>query len=250
MKKKRSTRFDFSLILPTYHEEGHFVQSVRTIESVLSDVGFRWQIIFVDDASTDSTPELIRHELKIHKNWKALFHKKNMGRGRTVMDGIRASRATVAGYIDIDLEVSPVYIPQIVRIIMNDDADVVIGTRVYRTNIHSIIREIASVGYRYLSDKMVGTNKMDTESGYKFFNRKKILPVLTKTRHAHWFWDTEIMVFARAANLRIREVPVLFLRRIDKRSTVNLIPDTIDYMQSLFGLWRRLITKQGEVREN
>jgi glycosyltransferase AglD len=237
-------RYDLSLILPTYNEETHFATSVERVVRAISDSKIHWQIIFVDDRSTDSTPTLISQLVKKHKNWKAVYHRKNLGRGRAVTDGIKASRAKIVGYIDIDLEVSPVYIPGIVRTLLSDEADVVIGRRIYRTNMASIVREILSVGYRMLSEKLVGTGHLDTESGYKFFNRKKILPILAKTRHPHWFWDTEIVVFARKANLRIREEPVLFLRRFDKKSSVRLFSDTLDYLRSLWELWHRLLNHQ------
>jgi hypothetical protein len=48
-----------------------------------------------------------------------------------------------------------------------------------------------------------------------------------------WFWDTEVMVRAVLADLVVREMPVLFVRRIDKASTVRLIPDSIDYLRAL-----------------
>ena len=147
------------------------------------------------------------------------------------------------GFIDIDCEVSPVYIPEMVRMILAGKADVVIGNRIYRTGITSLHREILSAGYRWLADGMIGTGKMDTESGYKFFDRKKILPVLEKTKHPGWFWDTEIVVLAKRAGLRVVAYPVLFLRRSDKTSTVRVVEDTIDYLRSLWR-FRRQLKKQ------
>jgi glycosyltransferase AglD len=234
-------KIDLSLVLPTYNEESHFNDSVARINRILSYSKLRFEIIFVDDKSNDGTPTLINKTLIKHPKWKVIYHRKNIGRGRAVSDGINIARGKVVGYIDIDLEVSPIYIPEIVDIIQNDVADVVIGKRMYHTSISSLFREILSVSYRYLADKMVGTGSIDTETGYKFFDRKKILPILTKTRHPHWFWDTEIMVFAKRANLRIREVPVLFLRRFDKKSTVRVFRDAKDYIENLWKLWHRLM---------
>jgi len=234
-------RPDLSLILACYNEEPHFADSVRQIDDVLSHCRLSYEIIFVDDKSRDNTAACIEQALIRHPNRRAIFHRYNMGRGRTVSDGIEASLGTVVGYIDIDCEVSPIYIPLIVRKILNREYDVMLGHRTYRTSISSIIREVLSLGYMFLADQLVGTEYLDTESGYKFFNRKKILPILGKARHPHWFWDTEIVVFAKRAGLRIGEVPVLFLRRFDKKSTVRIIPDTIDYIKSLFQLWKRLL---------
>lgn len=199
-----------------------------------------YEIIFVDDMSRDGTRKLIKKYCANYPFMHALYHTKNRGRGETVMDGIRASRGKVAGFIDIDCEVSPVYIPAMVSRILKGNADVVIGRRYYRTSPRAVVREILSRGYQWLSDIMIGTGGMDTETGYKFFHRKKIVPVFARITQAGWFWDTEIMVMARRDGLRITQEPVLFLRRFDKISSVNVVRDTVDYMVQLWAFRKRL----------
>ena len=226
---------DLSLVLACYNEAPLFAQSVREILQVLRRSRYAFEIIFVDDKSVDETPGFIRKACARHPNVRALFHTKNCGRGRTVADGVRAAKGTVVGYVDIDLEVSPVYIPDMVSRILEAQADVVIGKRMYRSTIGSLQREIFSLGYQKLADWLIGTGGLDTETGYKFFRRKKILPILSRATHPHWFWDTEIMVYARRAGLRIAQVPVLFVRRFDKKSSVRVARDIADY---LVNLWR------------
>jgi len=229
---------DVSLILPCYNEAQIFRESVSRIVHTLEATKYSYEIIFVDDKSEDETAKLIRGTIKKNKHMRAVFHSRNMGRGSAVRDGLLEATGTVAGFIDIDCEVSPLYIPHMVDLIMKRKADVVIGRRFYRTNTQSIIREILSRGYRWLADRMVRTGGLDTETGYKFFNRKKILPVLKRTKHNGWFWDTEIMVRAKGAGFDIVEVPVLFLRRFDKTSTVRPFRDIADYLISLWRLRR------------
>lgn len=238
---------DLSLVLACYNEEPLFAESAALILAVLNQTRLSYEIIFVDDASQDGTKELIQKACsgKIpikHTSlmFRAIYHRSNKGRGRTVADGIRAAKGRVVGYIDIDCEVSPVYIPEMAARVLGEKTDVVIGKRIYRTTISSLHREIMSMGYRWLLDKMIGTGGMDTETGYKFFNRKKIMAVLAKATHPGWFWDTEIMVYAQKAGLRITEVPVLFMRRTDKSSSVRVWRDIPDYVRSLFLLRKRL----------
>lgn len=230
----------FSLILPCYNEQGLFLRSVDRIISALYCGAFSFEIIFVDDKSTDKTVKLIEKVCKKYPFCRAMYHTKNMGRGRAVMDGIAKARAEVVGYIDIDCEVSPVYLPFMISLIRNNKADVVIGKRFYRSTIGSMIREVFSRGYRWLADSMVGTGGLDTETGYKVFRKKKIVPIFKYIEHQGWFWDTEIMVYAKRAKLKIVEVPVLFLRRFDKKSSVNIIRDTIDYLIQLERLSKSL----------
>lgn len=233
---------DLTLVLPCYRETPVFIGSVDLIVSVLDNSRLTYELVFVDDGSTDGTVELIEQTVRTHpKTMRALFHSANTGRGKTVADGIAAARGSVVGYIDIDCEVSPVYIPYIVRMILENRADVVVGERIYRSSFGSLLREILSVGYKRLVRSLLPTGLIDTESGYKFFNRKKILPVVAKTRDPHWFWDTEIIVRSRLAGLRVTQKPVLFLRRFDKQSSVHIVSDTVAYLRSIVRLRRQLV---------
>jgi len=236
----RKSAVDLSLILPCYNETPVFVDSVAHIASVLDRSTLTYEIIFVDDCSRDTTPNLIRDAVRHTRRYRALFHKWNMGRGRTVADGIALARGTVVGYIDIDCEVSPVYIPSIVSLIQDKKADVVVGERIYRSSFGSFVREVLSIGYRRLVSTLLPTGGIDTESGYKFFNRTRIVPVSKKTLDPHWFWDTEIIVRSQLAGLRIQQVPVLFLRRFDKQSSVHILADTISYLRSILQLKHQL----------
>jgi glycosyltransferase involved in cell wall biosynthesis len=210
------------------------------IVAVFDASNYSYEIICVDDSSRDQTPRLIEKACRDNRHFSALYHSKNLGRGKTVSDGIRSAKGTVVGYIDIDCEVDPVYIPTMISMIIGGASDVVIGKRYYRTSPKAVIREILSRGYQWLSDKMVGTKGLDTETGYKFFSRKKILPLLAKATNPGWFWDTEIMVYALRAHLHITEVPVLFLRRFDKQSSVHIVSDTIQYLIHLWKFRRTL----------
>lgn len=234
-------RIDLSLVLTCYNEESIFEESVDRIIKTLRKSRLSFEIIFVDDKSSDRTAQLVAAVCQEYSFCRAIFHKKNYGRGRSVSDGIEKSRGAVVGYIDIDLEVSSVYIPELVSVILDKKADVVIGKRIYRSGIVSLHRELMSRAYTLLARNLVPTEGLDTETGYKFFNRKKIMPILAKVKNSRWFWDTEVMVLARLAGLVIVEVPVLFIRRMDKRSSVHIVRDSWEYVINLWVLRRQLI---------
>ena len=155
-------------------------------------------------------------------------------------EGIRKARGVVVGYIDVDCEVSPVYIPEIASIILKGGADFVIGNRIYRMTVLGMFREILSKAYKKLANLLLDTGKLDTESGYKFFKRSRILPLLDYADHPHWFWDTQIVVLSKIKGLRILEYPVLFIRRTEKKSTVRVFRDTVDYLVNLWKFSRRI----------
>ena len=219
-----------------YNEEAILKESVRQTFEILEATSWNYEVIFVDDCSQDRTREIIDEILAENpeKNLSKLFHAQNTGRGRTVTDGIHMARGEVVGYIDIDLEVHARYIPSMV-IAIHNGADLATANRIYKVQPRLVIRWILSQGYAYLMRFMLGVNIQDTETGYKFFNRQKILPVLQEVKDEHWFWDTEVMVRSFLHGYEIHEIPCLFIRRYDKQSTVNEIQDTLDYLRNL---WR------------
>ena len=105
-----SNNIDLSLIIPCYNEEEILVNNVRRIKDILDVAMVKYEIIFVDDFSSDRTSIIINSLVSEIINTGQSFIK-NMGRGKSVSDGIKASKGRVVGFIDIDLSTSPVYIP-------------------------------------------------------------------------------------------------------------------------------------------
>ena len=231
---------DLTLVVPCFNEEKILQDSITRLLRVLNISKLKYEIIFIDDFSTDSTRSIIMSFCAKHQNLRYLFHKKNMGRGRAVVDGIKISKGRVVGYIDIDLEVSPIYIPHIADIILNKEADAVYGVRIYTMSLKAFLRIVLSKGYSYLVRYYIQIPYKDTETGYKFFNRKKILPLLSFAKNNGWFWDTEITVAAHKRKLRIFELPVLYMRRNDKHSSVRIVNDVFNYLVNLRKLRKRL----------
>jgi glycosyltransferase involved in cell wall biosynthesis len=227
---------DLSLVIACYNEEYELVESVRQVVEILDSARWSWELIFVDDASRDRTCELIDQLIAQYhgRDLRKLCHDRNTGRGRTVADGFHLARGRYIGYLDIDLEVHARYIPAML-LALEHGADVATAHRIYKVQPRLFIRFIASQGYAHLMRLLLGVHLQDTETGYKFFNREQILPLLDQVENERWFWDTEIMVRAALAGLTIQEIPCLFIRRYDKQSTVNVISDSIDYFRNL---WR------------
>jgi glycosyltransferase involved in cell wall biosynthesis len=236
---------DLSLVLACYNEERVLEESVAEIVGVLDNTRYSYEVIFVDDCSWDRTRELIDRAIIRYsdKRMSKIFHEENRGRGGTVSDGLRAAQGDVAGFIDIDLEVHARYIPSCVNAVQNG-ADVAVGRRIYKLNLRSLDRYVLSAGYVRLVRWLLGVDLNDTETGYKFFKRERILPVLDEIDDQHWFWDTEVMVRSYYKDYRIAEIPCLFLRRFDKVSTVHPLSDTVDYFRQL---WRFRQTVKNEL---
>jgi glycosyltransferase involved in cell wall biosynthesis len=230
-----------SVVLACYNEEETLRESFAEIRDTLVAMQRPFEIVFVDDVSRDRTREIIRDLVAAHPalDLKVILHETNQGRGATVTDGFRAARGVVAGFLDVDLEVHSRYIPSLVRAI-EQGADVAVLRRIYAFQLGSLDRYVMSRGYSFLVRKLLDVKLHDTETGYKFFRRETLLPVIDTIEDRRWFWDTEFMVRAARRGLRIVEIPGAYIRRADKHSTVRGLRDSVEYFGRLLRFRRAL----------
>lgn len=231
---------DISLVIACYRDGPHLEAHLCEIERTLEQTRYSYEFIIIDDGSPDGSADAVRQAVEKRGNAQAVIHTSNVGRGGTVAEGMRLARGTFVGYLDIDLEVHCRYIPSMILALQNvkdggGGYDGATGMRVYEIgfNLDTLFRHILSVGYRFLLRIFLHIPYLDTESGYKFFRREKILPVLELTKDPGWFWDTEIMAYCFQNGLKIVEIPVLFIRNQDIPSTVNPLRDSWDYLKKL-----------------
>jgi glycosyltransferase involved in cell wall biosynthesis len=164
-----------------------------------------------------------------------------------VTDGFRAARGEIVGYLDVDLEVHARYIPALVKAIRKG-ADIATVRRIYAFQVRSLDRYLMSRGYSWLVRRMVGTTLQDTDTGYKFFRRATVLPLLDDIRDPRWFWDTEFMIRAERRGFRIAEVPGAYIRCYEKTSTVSGLRDSALYFGKLLAFRRTLAAEDAARR--
>jgi glycosyltransferase involved in cell wall biosynthesis len=223
---------DLSVVLPCYNEHVVIEESTAEIVRVLEGTHLRWEIIFVDDVSRDDTVERAQRLCAADARLRLIRHERNTGRGRTATDGIRAARGAVVGFLDIDLEVPARYIAPAVEAIQAG-AEVICAWRIYLPNLSILHRQILSRGYLKLVQSQLNLPLRDTEAGFKFFDRERILPILDQTLNPGWFWDTEIMARAYFGGLKVVELPAVFVKRPEVPSTVRIIPDSLEYWRQV-----------------
>ena len=232
-----------SLVLACYNEAPHLESSFAEIRETLDQMKWPSEVIFVDDASRDKTREILASIVAAHPSLdlRVILHERNRGRGTTVTDGFRAARGKVAGYLDVDLEVHSRYVPSLVRAI-EGGADIATVRRIYAFQVRSLDRYFMSRGYAFLVRRLLGLPFHDTETGYKFFRRDTVLPLLDEIEEGGWFWDTEFMARAHRRGLRVVEIPGAYVRREDKASTVRGLRDSARYFVQLVRFRGRLRT--------
>jgi glycosyltransferase involved in cell wall biosynthesis len=233
-------KYDLSVVIACYQEEGHLADSVRQLTATLDELGRSYELIFLEDKSQDRTAAIIAELVRGHGNRRAIYHAQNVGRGGTVTEGFLAADGRIVGFLDIDLEVHCRYLPAVLAAI-DAGADGATAYRNYRVGWRpaAMVRHVLSQGYRWLFRLMFAVPFRDPETGFKFFVRDRIAGVAARTQDKGWFWDSEIMILAHEAGLKVVEVPCRFERRADKQSTVRIVRDVWRYLVAIRAFKKR-----------
>ena len=224
-----------TLVVTTYREADVLEGSLPRIAAALRALDGGAEVVFVDDGSGDGTVAAIERGLPHLADLapRLLVHERNRGRGAALVTGFTAARGRNVGYLDLDLEVPETHVAACVEA-LDAGADVALACRTYvRTRPGFDLRTFLSLGYRRLTRLVLRHPVKDTEAGYKFFRRESLSRLLPHVREGGWFFDTEIVMLAWLARMRIAEIDVEFRRRSDKTSAVRVARDVRRYLAAL-----------------
>ncbi len=141
------------------------------------------------------------------------------GRGRALRAIWAASDADVLAYMDVDLSTDLNALLPLVAPLLSGHSDIAIGTRLARGSrvIRGPRREVISRSYNLLLRASLGAEFTDAQCGFKAIRRDQARALLPLTEDTGWFFDTELLVLAERAGLRIHEVPVDWIDDTDSR---------------------------------
>ena len=168
-----------SIIIPIYNEKNTLLEIISRIEK--SDIGnMTKEIILVDDGSTDGVRNILK---KLENKYKVIYQKKNKGKGAAVRAGFKEATGDIVLIQDADLEYNPNEYFQLLKPILDDEADVVYGSRFTGIGAHRVLFYWHNLGNRFLttlSNIFTNLNLTDIETCYKVFKKKVIDEILPK----------------------------------------------------------------------
>ncbi len=214
-----ATSMDVEIVVPVRDEEHDLAPSVRRLHAYLT-AGFPFTtcITIADNDSRDGTWAQAR-QLAAELSGVRAVRLEQPGRGRALRAAWQSSQATVLAYMDVDLSTDLNALLPLVAPLLSGHSDMAIGTRLARGArvVRGPRREILSRGYNLLLRACLGTRFSDAQCGFKAIRRDKAALLLPRTQDASWFFDTELLVLAERAGLRIHEVPVDWIDDTDSR---------------------------------
>jgi glycosyltransferase involved in cell wall biosynthesis len=198
-----------SVIMPAYNE-------IETLESVVQrvlKVGLPVEIIMVDDGSTDGTRELM-DELVVKYGVRAVKHEKNQGKGAALQTGFQHATGDLVIVQDADLEYDPNDYHLILRPFLEQNADVVYGSRYLvgrYTRVHPYYHYMGNRFLTFISNVFTGLKLTDMETCYKCFTREVVQDL--KITSKRFTVEPEITARIAKKRLKIFEVPISYLGR-------------------------------------
>jgi putative flippase GtrA len=223
------------VVIPVYNEERDLARCVRRLHEFLRDgFPFSARITIADNASTDRTLA-VAGQLAADMSGVRVVHLDRKGRGRALRAVWQQSDAQVVAYMDVDLSTDLNALLPLIAPLVSGHSDLAIGTRLARSSrvVRGPKREIISRCYNLILKASLQTGFSDAQCGFKAMRTEVAQLVLPLVEDGEWFFDTELLVIAERAGLRIHEVPVDWVDDPDSR--VDIV-DTA--RKDLLGIWR------------
>jgi putative flippase GtrA len=207
------------IVVPVRNEERDLAPSVRRLAGYLRDsFPFTARITIADNGSTDATWAIASRLARELPEVRAV-RMELPGRGRALRAIWSQSEAEVLAYMDVDLSTDLNALLPLVAPLLSGHSDLAIGTRLARGSrvVRGPKREIISRGYNLLLRTLMGARFSDAQCGFKAIKRDQARALLPLTQDHGWFFDTELLVLAERAGLRIHEIPVDWIDDLDSR---------------------------------
>jgi glycosyltransferase involved in cell wall biosynthesis len=199
-----------SVIIPCYNEATTIVEIVQRLKALgLHDM----EIIVVDDGSSDGTRAVLEKDIKLIVD-KIIYHKINMGKGAALRTGFLEATGDVVVVQDADLEYDPRNILDMLKLIIDDKADVVFGSRFLGGNPHRVLyfwHYIGNAILTFLSNMFTNLNLSDMETCYKMFRKEVIKKIVIKENR--FGFEPEITAKISRKQYRIYEIGISYYGR-------------------------------------
>jgi glycosyltransferase involved in cell wall biosynthesis len=217
-----------SVVIPIFNEEPTIGDVIGRLKTTMQKIGFKHEIIVVDDCSEDRSLEISKSQ-----NVKVYSLKKHMGKGYALRTGFAKAKGEIIATIDSDGSHRPEELPRLLAPILQDKADLVIGSRFLRQKPVST-RKLNALGVRLfnvLIKILTRTEVSDSQSGYRVIKSEVLKNLSLKS--GEYEIESEMLVKTARRGFRIREVPISFEQRTYGKSRLDPMVDGFKILLSI-----------------
>jgi glycosyltransferase involved in cell wall biosynthesis len=212
-----------SIFFPMWNEEQYIHRAIRAAKEICDQLVASgdivdYELIVVDDASTDDTGRLADELASIDDHVRAVHHPVNRKLGGSIKSGLAAATGDLILYTDADLPFEMIELVKAIRVMRNYEADIVSAYRLDRTG-EGPRRAIYSFGYNVLIRSMFGTRMRDINFAFKLM-RRRVLDRITLTSEGS-FIDAELMIRANKLGFHVVQIGVDYFPRTRGVSTLS-----------------------------
>lgn len=208
-----SKKIELSVVFPAYNEGNRIKKTLQATRAELQRAGLSYELIVVDDGSSDRTSEVtaaLARTAAYRGVLQLVSYRPNQGKGWALKQGVRAARGKYIAFLDADLDISPDHLPDYLQRLKEAQADAVVGSKRHPdSNLeYSRMRVWISNLYYWVNRILFRLPVKDTQSGVKVFRREALLEVMPKMLVKQFAFDLEMLVNIRKNGGSIIEAPV------------------------------------------
>lgn len=224
-----------SVVVPAFNEARRILPSLERTLAYLDSQPYSYEVLVVDDGSTDSTAAVVRERFGTHSALQVLSYQPNRGKGHAVRWGTLRAKGEWVLVTDADLSTPIEELPKLAEA-LERGFDLAIGSRAVPgaevRKRQNLLRERAGKLFNWWVRWLVGLPFHDTQCGFKLMQRERMQPVVEQLSVDRFAFDVELIALALAMGRRVTEVPVVWCHVPD--STVSLWRGIEAYLE----VWR------------
>jgi dolichyl-phosphate beta-glucosyltransferase len=230
-----------SIVIPAYDEALRIRTTLENVLGFLAQKRYGWELIVVDDGSTDGTAPLLAELAARCPRAHILRNERNRGKGFSVRRGVLEARGEFILFTDADLSSPIEELEQLFEALGSARADAAIGSRALKRELvgrrQSYFRDYSGRVFNLLVRRLTGLKFRDTQCGIKLFRRDSTRRAFQLQRSTGFGFDAELLFLIEHTGGRIVEVPVRWYN--DPATKVHFVRDSMRMVQDLIRLrWR------------
>lgn len=164
---------DLSIVISLFNEEESLPELIKWIEGVMETEQYKYEIIMVDDGSTDASWKIIKNLSEQNESIRGISFRRNYGKSAALYHGFAAAQGRVVITMDADLQDSPDEIPELYRMVTEDGWDIVSGWKKQRFD-NKLTKNLPSKLYNWAARKITGIKLHDMNCGLKAYRNEVV----------------------------------------------------------------------------